>query len=101
MQRILGGRDLDSAKPFTEQGLDSLMAVQLRNAISNRIGQPLPVSLAFNHPTVDEIAAYLQTLLGMDAPPTARQQPVPQPESAATAASDLLAELDQLLVDAD
>jgi len=99
VQRILGGCDLDGTKPFTEQGLDSLMAVQLRNAISDSVGQSLPVSLAFNHPSVDEVAAYLQTLLGMDAPPA--RPASPQPESAATAAFDVLAELDRLLVDAD
>jgi acyl transferase domain-containing protein/acyl-CoA synthetase (AMP-forming)/AMP-acid ligase II/acyl carrier protein/SAM-dependent methyltransferase len=95
VQRILGGGGLDSGKPFTEQGMDSLMAVQLRNTLSNSIGQPLPVSLAFNHPTVDAVAAYLQTLLGMDPPPA--QPAAPLRDTAASTALGVLAELDQLL----
>ncbi|MFM8332783.1 MAG: acyl carrier protein [Candidatus Methylumidiphilus sp.] len=97
VRRILGGGGLDSAKPFTEQGMDSLMAVQLRNALSNSVGQPLPVSLAFNHPSVDAVAAYLQTLLGIDPPPT--QPAAPPRDTAASAALDVLAELDQLLAE--
>lgn len=92
VRRILGTRDLDSAKPFTEQGLDSLMAVQLRNVIANGLQRSLPVSLAFNYPTVAEIVAYLDSLLAPE--PAANPQPQ---NSAATAALDVLAELDQLL----
>src|SRR5262249_20374079 len=40
-------------------GLDSLMAVQLRNALGRRAGVTLPATLALNHPTPLAIAKYL------------------------------------------
>ncbi|WP_437819486.1 SDR family NAD(P)-dependent oxidoreductase [Sorangium sp. So ce1078] len=46
-------------RPLRELGMDSLMAVQLRAALAARVGQPLPSTLAFDHPTVAAIARYL------------------------------------------
>jgi len=37
-------------------GLDSLMAVKLRNRISDLVEEPLPATVAFEHPTVDALA---------------------------------------------
>ncbi|WP_168188772.1 non-ribosomal peptide synthetase/type I polyketide synthase [Thermoflavimicrobium daqui] len=51
--------DVDVSKPFKELGLDSLMAVELRNAISKWIEEKLPTSIVFDYPTVQEIAQYL------------------------------------------
>jgi hypothetical protein len=50
-------------------GLDSLMAVELRDRLSSGLGleQRLPVSLGYDYPTVDAIAGYLENLL--TAPP--------------------------------
>ena len=45
-------------------GLDSLMAVQLRNSLSQDLAlpEPLPATLVFDHPTIDALSAYLDTL---------------------------------------
>ncbi|WP_394836552.1 amino acid adenylation domain-containing protein [Pendulispora rubella] len=48
-----------SSKQLQELGLDSLMAVDLRNRLSKATQITLPASLAFDHPTPDAIAAHL------------------------------------------
>jgi Phosphopantetheine attachment site len=48
-----------------EHGIDSLMAVQLRGALSRglAIDPPLPATLIFEHPTIEAIARHLMTRL--------------------------------------
>jgi acyl carrier protein len=58
-------RPLDPRQPLNELGLDSLMAVELRNVLSASIGRPLPATLLFDYPTVDALAAFIgRDLLG-------------------------------------
>ena len=46
-------------RPLAELGLDSLMALELRNAIGRRAGVRLPTTLAFDYPSAGAIAKYL------------------------------------------
>lgn len=50
---------LDTRQPLTELGLDSLMAVELRNVISQTVQVPLPATLLFNYPSLEELVNHL------------------------------------------
>ena len=50
-------------QPLHELGLDSLMAVEFRNCLSAATGRPMPVTLLFSCPAIDDITEYLADLL--------------------------------------
>ena len=50
---------IDPHQPLSELGLDSLMAVELRNSLSRLVGQHLPATLLFNYPSLGELVEYL------------------------------------------
>jgi polyketide synthase 12/myxalamid-type polyketide synthase MxaB len=58
---------IDDRQPLHEMGLDSLMAVELRNLLSVSLATELSATLAFDHPTVEAVAAHLEGVL-FDAP---------------------------------
>ncbi|MDI3284213.1 type I polyketide synthase [Polyangium sp. 15x6] len=51
--------DIPLQRPFLELGLNSLMAVEIRQRLGARIGIPLPATLLFDAPTVDKLATVL------------------------------------------
>ena len=60
--RALGmanGKPLDPRRPLHELGLDSLMSVELRNALAASLGRTLPPTLLFDYPTIESLALYL------------------------------------------
>jgi acyl carrier protein len=52
-------RALDPGMPLGELGLDSLLAVELRNALATALERTLPATLLFDHPTVDALTDHL------------------------------------------
>jgi acyl carrier protein len=58
---------VDSRRPLKDIGLDSLMAVELRNALSRAAGQSLPATLLFDYPTLETLAGHLLQILRLDA----------------------------------
>ncbi|MFE7740875.1 SDR family NAD(P)-dependent oxidoreductase [Nocardia sp. NPDC057455] len=66
--------------PLRELGLDSMMAVELRNALSADLGVRLPATLLFDHPTVAAVSEEIARLGAKSAPgPTAREQAAQRP----------------------
>lgn len=74
-------------------GLDSLMAVQLRNRLGASLSRTLPVSLAFNYPTLGELTKFLADLYAIDGQTPETANPLAKGHQA----NDLLEELDKLL----
>jgi acyl carrier protein len=60
--RILGlesAADVNPHLPLKDLGLDSLMAVELANQLTNSTGITLPMTLMFDFPTIHAISGYI------------------------------------------
>ena len=84
-----GASSVPADVPLKELGLDSLMAVELRNRLSARVGTKLPTTLAFDYPTPTAMAQLLleKLELGRGLVRVERRRAV----DAATAASEAIA----------
>ncbi|MFC3352358.1 type I polyketide synthase, partial [Streptomyces echinoruber] len=73
-------QDVDPDRPFTDLGIDSLSAVELRNGMNRITGLRLPSTLVFDHPTCTELAGFLLTQVSGAIPAAAA--PAPHPAAA-------------------
>jgi acyl carrier protein len=56
---------IESHQPLKSFGLDSLMAVELRNRLEASLGVSLSATLVFNYPTVAVMAPYVAGKMGL------------------------------------
>jgi acyl carrier protein len=60
VSRLFGAsQEWDYSTSLKEQGLDSLMAVELRNSLGEALGRKLPMSLIFSFPTINDLVDHL------------------------------------------
>ncbi|MBI4995371.1 MAG: SDR family NAD(P)-dependent oxidoreductase [Rhodocyclales bacterium] len=79
---------VDPRAPLKDIGLDSLMAVELRNALTRSTGQSLPATLLFDYPTLDALTDHLVRTLGLESAPA-------MPNKAAAAAVEVARSADR------
>lgn len=90
---------IDRSRSFADHGLDSMAAVELAKALSDKLGRPFDETLLWNFATIDELLAYLDEE-GRDAGSVglAQQPPSSSPEEAEPI-TELDAELARLEVE--
>jgi acyl carrier protein len=89
---------LNLQTPFRDLGLDSLMAVELRNALAAAIGRSLQTSLVYDYPTIEKLAEYLRQELIGDVMPENHHRRAAKNEIQLEEISEKLNDLDQVEV---
>ena len=84
---VLHVRTLDPDRPLRDLGLDSLRAIELRNALNSRTNLQLPSTLAFDYPTARALAERLASELA----PTRMLAPAPAPAPASDFGDEAIA----------
>nr|WP_260333756.1 type I polyketide synthase [Streptomyces sp. REN17] len=69
--------EVDAERSFRDMGFDSLAAVRFRNTLNEIVGERLPSTLVFDHPTSLALTRHLLDTLALGEPETA-----PEPEPA-------------------
>ena len=54
---------IEAERPLRELGLNSLVAIELRNALAASLQCNLPSTLAFDYPTISALARHLEQRL--------------------------------------
>lgn len=60
---------IGAATPLMAAGLESLAAVELRNAVAAQFGVQLPATVAFDYPTLSALADFVSERLPMTTAP--------------------------------
>jgi acyl carrier protein len=93
--RALGvdpSRAVDPRTPLGELGLDSLLAVELRNTLGTALGRSQPATLLFDYPTIDALTDYLLN----DVLELGAETPVAEGAPAAERTGDLVGSIEDL-----
>jgi acyl transferase domain-containing protein len=91
LQLDASGPYIDESQPLLRLGMDSLMALEFRNRLAVALRRPLSATLVFDHPTLGELADFLNT--------SSAAELIPQQPSAALEELEALsdAEAEELL----
>lgn len=54
--------DIDPNESFTSYGMDSVYALALVGDIEDRLGHPIAATAIWDHPTVNKLVAFVQSL---------------------------------------
>ncbi|QLE49252.1 type I polyketide synthase [Nostoc sp. C057] len=65
---------VDGKKPFNTMGMDSLTAVELRNALMELLKVTLPATLVFEYPSLESLSEYLAELVIPKTPSSATKE---------------------------
>lgn len=82
LRTLLGlphGQALDPTVSFFTMGVDSLLSVEVRNQLQQRVGLTLPATIIFRYATIQELSGYLRQRLIPAAPGAALPPPLPAP----------------------
>jgi len=81
--RLESARSIAPQQGLFDLGLDSLMAVELKNRLESDAGQPLRATLVFDFPTVEGLTSHLTEVLSQEAPSRREERkPVQSPDKA-------------------
>lgn len=100
--RALGvdpARPLDPRTPLGDLGLDSLLAVELRNTLGRALGRSLPATLLFDYPSVETLTEYLLTEVfefGAAPQESKAQSPAPPKQAPAPSTGKLVGAIEAL-----
>jgi acyl transferase domain-containing protein/acyl-CoA synthetase (AMP-forming)/AMP-acid ligase II/acyl carrier protein len=74
---VLGmtGSAPDRSRGFFEMGMDSLMALDLRNRLADGLGLKLPATTIFEHPTIERAGRFLLQAIGLESSATEAARP--------------------------
>jgi len=88
--RLPEDQPIDPGLGFFEMGMDSLMSVELRGRLEERLGVQLPSTLAFNYPTVAEASEFIDARVAAESPPAPAPDAAPseRPPAEAPTTSD-------------
>src|SRR5438132_941846 len=81
IREVMGGKvsgPLQARQPLRDLGMDSLMAVELRNHIAATTNFALPMSALFEHPSLDDLCRYIARQWALEGGVTSAPRRSPQ-----------------------
>ncbi|HVT99794.1 MAG TPA: SDR family NAD(P)-dependent oxidoreductase, partial [Acidobacteriaceae bacterium] len=77
--------EVDPEMPLSDLGMDSLLAVELRNSLSGALGRPFPSTLLFDYPNLRSLARHIEA----QSSPSLQDVQEETPKESSTRHSDL------------